>query len=509
MMNLNEIFDEAYSMVGQGYLFTAKTIFEDALGQNPNAIEKARTYYELGALHWRYTGNGEEARRCFQTAVEECERLGSVAELKVVQLNAYENLMLLSLSYDEYDTWVAKAEGLSTDKMKLKQHKDEIHRMRDRPLPWLEVLHAQTDAFFQQELYASAGAVYGLILKNRARLRLSRDHWKGVALSYAEMILEIFRQCVFAMRKKGVKIDPDEWRFMAKDAIPLVSEYADQNRADAKAQELLEDLKDLLKDLPPNIIDESPKATPGWLYISSAIAGAVLGYFLLQEASFPLGAIIGGLFGLVIAAVMAPRITPGKQEVSKPSPIKHVPLQEGEVSSPALEWQTSGGLKKAVVDVGLEGIGFQLIKVDVAAASEDDLYEGDVLRISFSALNSVPQGKEHAAGLALRCIVGLTLPLVAATIKGLKVDVPDMPYTVNLGSGVPLSLVIFTSKVGQAVSLKAASREENANWYVELKPATLPIGDMRQAERLQKQIFEQLKPAFESLKPQHIILGSR
>lgn len=300
-MNLNQIFYEAQLKTKQGYLSTAKATYEGALSQNPNAIEKAKIYYELGALHWRHIGNGEEARRCFQITVEECERLGNVAEIKIIQRNACENLILLSLSYDEYGTWVEKAEILHEDKMKLKQHKEEVYGMRDRGLPWLELLHAQTDAFFQQQLYASVAAICHLILMNRAKLRLSRDHWKGVALSYAEMILEIFRRCVFAMRNAGVKIDPDEWRFMAKDAIPLVSEYADQNPADAKAQELLEDLKSLLKDLPPNIVDEAITANPWRLYISSAMVGAVVGYFLLQNHL--LGAILGGLVGLGIVIV--------------------------------------------------------------------------------------------------------------------------------------------------------------------------------------------------------------
>jgi hypothetical protein len=129
--------------------------------------------------------------------------------------------------------------------------------------------------------------------------------------------------------------------------------------------------------------------------------------------------------------------------------------------------------------------------------------EAGTLLLTFSALDPVPHGKQHAAGLALRCIVGLTLPAVVKRIGSLKIVDRSVSYSVNLGSGVPLDAIVLQSKTDRAGPIQMRSNENDEEWYVSVTHY-VTLEDFQRQLQMQQRVFQQLVPAFEDLKRQPV-----
>jgi len=151
-------------------------------------------------------------------------------------------------------------------------------------------------------------------------------------------------------------------------------------------------------------------------------------------------------------------------------------------------WQTSNGLEQAIANSGLDGLRFELNAINI----EEDYVAGDVLLLTFRSLDPVPQGKEHAAGLALRCIVGLTLPLLNTQASGLRLEALPNSYTVGLGKGVQILPTLIMRGKNVAIPVKTSSRESGNNWYVDIRTLFVPVGGSAQHSAVQRQLLEDL-----------------
>jgi hypothetical protein len=212
-----------------------------------------------------------------------------------------------------------------------------------------------------------------------------------------------------------------------------------------------------------------------WLYPIGAIIGALAGYYFLPEL-WLIGTIMGMCIGLVLVAALA----------SDRSRANEAPLH----------WTTNDALKRAIGASGVASLSFELRQVVVE--------EGD-LKLTFYPTGSVPADKEHVAGLALRCVVGLTLPLVAANAKGVRVLPETAEYSVKLGSGVPLRAIVLQSGFNRAGPVQMRSAEEDGEWYVMTTHFTT-MDDYQRQLQMQSAVFRTLVPVFETLRQEPIIL---
>ncbi|MGZ6273966.1 MAG: hypothetical protein ACXWM8_06720 [Candidatus Limnocylindrales bacterium] len=98
-------------------------------------------------------------------------------------------------------------------------------------------------------------------------------------------------------------------------------------------------------------------------------------------------------------------------------------------------WQTSAKLRDVIRDSAVGGMTFYCQTAEIEAP--------DTVGLEFvpQVPYPVPDHLTRPAGLALRCKVGLTLPLVARAVEGAGVSVIDAGWRVNLGSGVPMPAV--------------------------------------------------------------------
>ena len=71
--------------------------------------------YNLGAIYWAQIGNGEKAREYYKMVVSEAEKYGIAKVDKIfpsMVANVFENMMHLSLSYEEFFYWEYKMREL-------------------------------------------------------------------------------------------------------------------------------------------------------------------------------------------------------------------------------------------------------------------------------------------------------------------------------------------------------------------------------------------------------------
>lgn len=169
--------------------------------------------------------------------------------------------------------------------------------------------------------------------------------------------------------------------------------------------------------------------------------------------------------------------------------------------APPLWWHTSEALSRAVAATGLEGLRFELIAVGV---------ESGMLTLTFGSLQPVPDQLRRETALALRAVVGQTMPAVASSVRSIKAEVGDRAlYQLILGDGVPMPELTLHCGAVHAGPLRVTSEEADGRWCVTVSPFASPrdhFSYSRQTET-QDRIFRLLIPAFAPLTYKALTLG--
>jgi len=251
--------DKGAGLSYRKHLKSALEILRGAHGRARQPWERALCAYQLGALHWGDLGNGVEARRLFQETVEVANRIPSDAHavhVRELEANACENLMLLSLSYDEYESWAKRLRALQPDNDILRGHLPTIRDQRERGHSWSDVMLMIATSYYNRHdpardvgRYGAAKSIYHLILANRIVLRLPRTDWKVAATEYAKLVMRISADCARALERHAEPSvrDPVEFTFIIEEAIALVADYVSENPGDNDVKEDLDRLQQGLK----------------------------------------------------------------------------------------------------------------------------------------------------------------------------------------------------------------------------------------------------------------------
>jgi hypothetical protein len=115
-MNAAPAMAEAQALADARLLRSARAIYENTLATARNRVERAFCSFQLGALYWSAIGDGLRARALFRQTFTLCSE-GELDSTNTPPLaaNSAENLMLLSLSYDEYEQWASQLRRLQPD----------------------------------------------------------------------------------------------------------------------------------------------------------------------------------------------------------------------------------------------------------------------------------------------------------------------------------------------------------------------------------------------------------
>lgn len=250
-MSFVDLAKEADTAVKRQQVRTAIAYYEEILRRHPE--HSLYSYYQLGVINQVLIGDGDKARLLFGKAVEMADRQAAAGQPGNLwqSMKAYtcENLMLLSLSYDEYDTWAKQLEELSPNEAILRHQRPTILDMRNRGHPWAVALDWIAHSYFHAESsqdpagYGYAASIYQLMLTHRRELRLSRERWRNTAYLYAATIISLVSSLGLASVKAVGTADPDEFMFIVEAALPLVEKYAGANPSDENGRLAVQNLR--------------------------------------------------------------------------------------------------------------------------------------------------------------------------------------------------------------------------------------------------------------------------
>ncbi len=247
---LSSAMDTAVSMGKVGRLASARDEMLGALNDCRDSLGKVFAAYNLGALFWSHIGDGEKARKFYRLLVEEADRLGIAKVQQAMPSivgNTFENLMHLSLTYEEYSQWADRLRSIQPTDDVLRGMVPHIKDAQERGQPWSSVLESlaqdcynRSDPSKDRGEYARANATYHLILLNRKAMRLSREAWSRVAYEFGTLALRVSDDACKTMERTGQRLDVGEFRFVVDDARPLVQEYLAANPSDEKIRWLMD-----------------------------------------------------------------------------------------------------------------------------------------------------------------------------------------------------------------------------------------------------------------------------
>jgi len=167
-----------------------------------------------------------------------------------------------ALSYEEYFEYMEKIKSIRPHTALQSSQVELIRSMQDEGQPWsanmllLAVRYAGANGDTGQfnTMYGSAASLYGLMLQNRRKLRLSRTDLKMSVTNYSASIGNLVTQADSYYKNTPGRLDPNEYLFMIDKAVRLINESKrDIMEPDAGEEEIgyLTEQREALLDMSP------------------------------------------------------------------------------------------------------------------------------------------------------------------------------------------------------------------------------------------------------------------
>ncbi len=289
-----------------GRIASAKGLFDQLLDLDLPPAERALTIYDSAVFNWDYLGNGTEARDLFNRTLEHfAEYPEARTDARVANLTAYafENQMLLSLSFDEYDKWADELRRIRPDEGILQGQLPTAHQQRDEGQPWSAVMRMIASSYYRRNdpasdpgLYGRGAGVYQLLLENRRTLRLNREEWSEVLYEYGALMHKMTMVATRAMEQQG-RVYSGECRFYAELARSRIDEFVLANPPNDGIKSLSRNTDELLA------ISSDNDRAPADLTADSASPARVVGGRQLAGSCL-LRLILAVIIALLIYKVM-------------------------------------------------------------------------------------------------------------------------------------------------------------------------------------------------------------
>ena len=214
--------------------------------------------YNLGATHWARLGNGDAARREFNTVIaifDEHAHDRISKRLWGMLPKALDNAMLLALSFDEFERLASRVRALTPDALTATKLTPETLKARDEGQPWSDQLFNIASNYYDrndpsQDLgrYGEARSTHQLLLNHRRELRLARDRWRMATYELAALSQRMAANCMQA-RGGYATYSPEEFLPILADAIPLIDNYLAANPGDDALEKVRRDADRFVIDM--------------------------------------------------------------------------------------------------------------------------------------------------------------------------------------------------------------------------------------------------------------------
>lgn len=320
-MNFDQLTEAAETAETEGRVQTARRFYEEGITRLPE--HTLFLGYNLGALLQMKMGDGADARAAYERALAgraQSARLLRPAGLAELEAAVCENLMLLSLSFEEYELWASRLEKLQPENPILIVQRPRNRELRERGHAWWAVMLVTAKGGYDADpakdpgRYAASASILQLLLLNRRQLRVPREQHRFAVISYATLCVQAWSKCGVAMVEAGREADLRECAVVLERALPLVEESATANPGDTEMQTILDNMREALAEAAQHCVAASQpvaavrgsgaaRAKISWGQVAvCTIALGAAGYFLRDRLglAWPWGVLVGALIGALL-----------------------------------------------------------------------------------------------------------------------------------------------------------------------------------------------------------------
>jgi tetratricopeptide (TPR) repeat protein/ribosomal protein L37AE/L43A len=239
---------------------SAIEVSKDALARFPE--HTIIIAYNLGAIYQTELGYGDIAKDYYLKAINwhtnNPDHLKNAKqarhELDVVLAATYENLTLLSDSYEEINKLANKLWAINPNEINLKPNIKLIQEKQRRGKSWPETYYEVSSIFWNVDpskdrgLYGFGASIYRRLLVNRKKFRLSRQLYEFCAVGYGGLMQLILFRILNKMKgESSGRVHFDEIAFIVDDSIALLSEYLKFNPNDERVKKTIDILKETMQ----------------------------------------------------------------------------------------------------------------------------------------------------------------------------------------------------------------------------------------------------------------------
>lgn len=309
-MNPNSPISQSRSFSDGKRFRSALKVLEDLLKASSKPGVSLICNYNMGAIHWSSLGNGSRARELYRETVR-IARSGQLpsedATVKTILVNSCENLMLLSLSYEEYEDCSRQLRELQPKNDILRGQVPEFLHAREQGHPWSDRLQQIAHSYYNRGNAANDAGRYGcgaatweLLLTNRKALRVSREDWQDAVYEFGALAMRIVSDAMMMMEKSPQGRDLGECLFVVDPAVRFSEEFLARNPDDQRIGKLLRTLQEFRQ----SGCQELEQTTPSPQDVSHAKPGPNPFPALLSiAAGAGFGWAVGGLWSVLVGAV--------------------------------------------------------------------------------------------------------------------------------------------------------------------------------------------------------------
>ncbi|MDL2236318.1 hypothetical protein LJC56_00575 [Christensenellaceae bacterium OttesenSCG-928-K19] len=236
-------FDQAIDLADKGFYYSAITQMEEMERKSvANPFQNVVVNYNLGAICFTKLGKGKRAKQIFEGCVRAFDGSPSLAQQGMpMHAAALENLMLLSLDFDEYQKWANELRIVAPDSAILSGQFPAVkEKVEVEGWAWWQSMFAIAMSYYNRNdpakdpgLYGNAASVFDLVIENRRSLRLPREEMRTALYEYNALIIKIVSENIKTEENAGRPLRPEEYLFMLEQGRNTIDAYKDITEGDA------------------------------------------------------------------------------------------------------------------------------------------------------------------------------------------------------------------------------------------------------------------------------------
>ncbi len=271
-VELIQLNNAAIAARDNGRLGTARVLYEQMLSKaGTDTFCRSLASSSLGMLHWGEYGDGIEAKAKFEATMADCDSLsqGGNSKLQVPIRSqmacAAENLMLLAVSYEEFEKWTEQLRSIAPGETILEQLVPLVREQRDIGASWAEQMVRRALSYINVGHFgtaahpASGACICSLVLSKRKALRLQTKEWNTAVSVYFAAICEICDKAEHRIRASGGN-PYTELAGVGRFLLPFTKDYCDAHPGDKSIAKLLDNAR-MLSDKYSSEREIPPAAT--------------------------------------------------------------------------------------------------------------------------------------------------------------------------------------------------------------------------------------------------------